>query len=174
MQREAAPSSEQVEQLEQDVGVVDAIYITVSAGETMQPQEQVIAHAGRGLEGDRYLLGRGYYSQREYPREGGRHLTLIEAEVLDDLQREHNITLPPNESRRNLVTRGIALNDLLDREFTIGSIRCEGVGLCEPCVYLEELTGKPVLKPLVHRGGLRAKILSSGTISLGDEVRAVS
>jgi hypothetical protein len=160
--------------LQPEQGVVEAIFIAPVAGADMQTCTQVTVHAGRGLEGDRYFLGAGYYSPRPYPREGGRHVTLIEAEVLDALRLDEGIILAAAESRRNLVTRGIALNTLLDRQFMIGNVRCEGVGLCEPCTYLEELTGQSLLRPLVHRGGLRAKIMTDGIISLGDSVQIAS
>lgn len=166
--------SQRLQQAETEVGVVEAIFIARGAGDPMQSIAQVLAHAGLGLEGDRYCFGSGYYSPNPYPREGGRHITLIEGEVLDALRLEKGLVLEAVESRRNLLTRGIALNALLDRQFTIGNVRCEGVGLCEPCIYLEALTGKSLLQALVHRGGLRAKILTDGTICVGDTVQMVS
>jgi hypothetical protein len=165
--------SQRVLQVEAEVGVVEAIFIAPAAGAPMQRIARVPAHAGLGLEGDRYFLGSGYYSPLPYPREGGRHITLIEDEVLDALRLEDGLVLEAIDSRRNLLTRGIALNALLDRQFMIGDVRCEGVGLCEPCIYLEALTGKTLLQALVHRGGLRAKILTDGTICVGDQVQLV-
>ena len=96
----------------------------------------------------------------------GRALTLIEAEVLDFLRDSLGIPLQPGEARRNLTTRGIALNPLVGRRFRIGSVLCEGKRLCEPCTYLEGVIAKPLLDPLLHRGGLRADILSAGTIAV--------
>ena len=78
--------------------------------------------------------------------------------------------LAPGETRRNVTTRGIRLNDLVGRRFRIGDVECEGTRPCEPCQYLTDLLGKPVLAPLVHRAGLRARILGSGEIARGDEV----
>lgn len=73
-----------------------------------------------------------------------------------------------------MLTRGIALNQLLGHEFTIGDVPCRGMRLCEPCTVIERYAGRPILRSLVHRGGLRADILSDGEIRVGDEVRAVS
>ena len=72
-----------------------------------------------------------------------------------------------------MTTRGIRLNDLVGRRFRIGPVDCEGTRLCEPCQYLTDLLGKPILAPLAHRAGLRAKILGDGEIAIGDEVVAL-
>ena len=91
-------------------------------------------------------------------------------EALDALQREYGIELAPGEARRNLVTRGVPLNHLVGREFTIGDVKIRGIRLCEPCSHLQALTKRPVIKGLRHRGGLRAQILSEGVIKVGDRV----
>jgi MOSC domain-containing protein YiiM len=123
-----------------------------------------------GLEGDRYALGIGHYSGDPNV---DRQVTLIEVEELEVLEKELGIVLAPGETRRNVTTRGIRLNDLLGRRFRIGDVECEGTRLCEPCQYLTDLLGKPVLAPLVHRAGLRARILTGGEIAPGDEVVAI-
>ena len=151
-------------------GRVEAIFITTEAGAPMRTLVETRAVAGSGLAEDRYQTGQGYYSTRPLPG-GGRQLTLIEAEVLEALRRETGIDFAPSEARRNLTTRGVRLNDLVGARFTVGDVLCEGIRLCEPCHYLEELTGKAVNAPLVHRGGLRAAILTDGTIRVGDPVR---
>jgi MOSC domain-containing protein YiiM len=137
----------------------------------MAAKVEIAGVAGRGLEGDRYSTRQGHYSERPSPG-GGRELTLIEGEVLEALAAERGIELAPHECRRNVVTRGVHLNDLVGRRFRLGSLLCEGVRLCEPCAYLEGLTGKPVNEPLVHRGGLRANILEGGTLRIGDSLQA--
>lgn len=147
--------------------LVEAIHIASAAGERMRALESVRAIAGVGLETDRYALGLGYYRDGRVSRD----LTLIEAEAIETLAREHGIDLAAGETRRNLTTRGIALNELLGRRFWIGEILCEGTRLCEPCRYLADLTCKPLLPALVHRGGLRADILRGGVIRRGDQVR---
>ena len=153
-------------------GTVEGIFTTSGAGRPMVTLPEATAVAGRGLLGDRYHDGIGYYSER--PSEGGgREVTLIQAEELDRLQAERGIELTPVESRRNVVTRGIRLLDLIGRRFRIGEVVCEGVKICEPCAYLEELTGKPVNEPLVHRAGLRANVLVGGTLRVGDAVEAL-
>jgi MOSC domain-containing protein YiiM len=149
-------------------GFVEAIHIASSAGEPVHVIDAVRAIAGVGLEGDRYAVGLGHYNDTRVSRD----LTLVEAEALEALAREHGIELATGETRRNVTTRGIALNDLVGRRFWVGPILCVGTRLCEPCQYLADLTGKPLLRALVHRGGLRADILRGGVIHRGDEVRA--
>jgi ADP-ribose pyrophosphatase YjhB (NUDIX family) len=150
-------------------GVVEAIHVAAAAGEPVREVEVARAQAGVGLEGDRYTLGRGHYSP---DLRVSRDLTLIEAEVIEGLARDQGIQLAPGETRRNVTTRGVRLNHLVGRRFWIGEVLCEGTRLCEPCQYLTELTGKPLLRALVHRGGLRADILNGGLIHRGDQVRA--
>ena len=148
-------------------GVVESIHLTSGGGEPMRSVERVGAIAGVGLKGDRYALGTGHYSGD--PRVD-RHITLIEAENIEALAAGSGIVLGRSETRRNVTTRGIRLNELVGRRFRIGCVECEGTRLCEPCQYLTDLLGKPVLAPLVHRAGLRARILTDGELGLGDEV----
>jgi MOSC domain-containing protein YiiM/8-oxo-dGTP pyrophosphatase MutT (NUDIX family) len=152
-------------------GVVEAIHVAATAGQPVRPVEFVRATAGVGLEGDRYALGRGHYSPDLRVSRG---LTLIEAEVIEDLARDDGIELAPGETRRNLTTRGVRLNDLVGRRFSVGNVLCEGTRLCEPCHYLTKLTGKPLLRALVHRGGLRADIIRGGRICRGDQLQLVA
>ena len=130
--------------------------------------DEVRAVAGKGLQGDRYLNQTGKFSDRPGP---ARQLTLIELESLEALQRENATTLRPLESRRNIVTRGVPLNHLVDRRFRLGEVVARGIRLCEPCEYLEEITQKKVISGLIHRGGLRAEILEGGTVRIGDSIR---
>lgn len=139
----------------------------------MQPLSEAEAIAGRGLAGDRYLEGTGYYSNRPLA-DGSREVTLIEAEELEGIERETGIRLDPSESRRNVLTRSVRVNDLIGKRFRVGEVVCEGIRICEPCTYLEKLTGKRVMRPLVHKGGLRARIVSSGTVRVGDGIRVSS
>jgi MOSC domain-containing protein YiiM len=144
---------------------VVAIHIASHAGMPPQPVQSVRAIAGRGLAGDRYEAGAGTWSQRPG---GGRQLTLIAAEDLDAVARERGLRIDPAASRRNILTMGINLPDLVGRRFRVGSALCLGIRLCEPCAYLEAKTQPGVLEALVHRGGLRADILESGDIAVGD------
>jgi MOSC domain-containing protein YiiM len=149
------------------VGAVEAIHIAADAGAPVRAVAAVRAIAGVGLEGDRYAYGRGHYQDECVSRD----LTLIEPEAVEALAPEHGIELASGETRRNLTTRGIALNALVGRRFWVGEVLCLGTRLCEPCQYLADLTGKPLLRPLVHRGGLRADIVRGGVIRLGDRIR---
>jgi MOSC domain-containing protein YiiM len=150
-------------------GRVEHIHLATRASEPMRSVARVRAIAGIGLEGDRYAAGLGFYSDK--PPGTGRAVTLIEAETLDALREELGIDLQPGASRRNLTIRGIELNPLVGKRFRIGGVLCKGVRFCVPCQYLVDLIGKPVLAPLVERGGLRADIIEGGEIHVGDELR---
>ena len=154
----------------QAIGWIEAIHLADAAAGPMRAVSRVRAIAGVGLEGDRYATGSGTYSPD--PRTD-RHLTLIEAEEIEALATRDGIVLEPGETRRNVTTRGIRLNDLVGRRFRVGGIECEATRLCEPCQGLTDHIGKPVLKPLAHRAGLRALILTDGEIALGDEIVAI-
>jgi MOSC domain len=147
---------------------VEAIFLAAEAEGNTRGIEAAEAVAGRGLEGDRYFAGEGTFFE---DRKLGQDLTLIEAEAIEALARETGIELGPGESRRNVVTRGIDLNELVGRRFAVGVVECVGQRLCDPCSHLERVTQPGVLKGLVNRGGLRADIVSGGRITVGDEVR---
>jgi MOSC domain-containing protein YiiM len=129
-------------------------------------REQAVAIPGVGLEGDRYALKQGTFFKPEPDFE----LTLIEAEAIEALRRDYNVELAPGEARRNIVTRGVSLNHLVGREFRVGTVLVRGIRLCEPCEHLQKLTGKQLIKGLLHRGGLRAQILTEGIVHVGDAV----
>lgn len=134
----------------------------------MHAVESVRAIAGHGLKGDRYAGAIGTYS----PLGGtGRQVTLIDAGALEELASQHGIELPPGASRRNVVTRGVRLLDLVGRSFWLGDALCAGVRDCPPCSHLERLTRFGVKKGLAGRGGLRADIVRDGQIRIGDAVR---
>lgn len=144
-------------------GLVEQIVIRPVRDELPIPVQSAQAHAGCGLEGDCYLAP-------EPVERAGEDLTLIEAEALEALAAETGIRLSHVESRRNVLTRGIRLNDLVGKRFRVGEAECVGVMLNEPCKRLERLTEPGVLRGLVHRGGLRANIVTGGTIVVGDEL----
>jgi hypothetical protein len=149
-------------------GQVDAIAVAPEAERPMIGVEGARAAAGRGLEGDRYFEGRGTFSNASGC---GYDLTLIEAEALEALETPPG-PLTLEDARRNILTRGIDLNALVGRRFTVGPVECFGQRLCEPCAHLQRLAGRPgTLRALVHRGGLRADVVSGGTIRVGDAVR---
>jgi MOSC domain-containing protein YiiM len=149
-----------------DVGRVVEINISPEYERLPEAVDRIAAVAGRGLEGDRYFLAEG-----EPKPNRDRDLTLIATEALQALEAEHGIALSAAESRRNVATRGIDLNALEGRRFAVGEVECEGIELCEPCSHLQGLTRPGILRGLVHRGGLRAAIVSGGEIAVGDEVR---
>lgn len=142
------------------VGTVTGILIAPAAEAPLVRVDASIALPGRGLAGDRYAEGDGTFSGPGR----GYELTLVEAEVLDEIQ------LSWEDARRNIVTTGISLNALVGQRFHVGPVECVGRRLAEPCAHLEKLARPGLLRPLVHRGGLRADILSGGTISIGDEI----
>lgn len=142
------------------VGTVAAILIGPAAESPLQRVDAAEALPGKGLAGDRYAVGAGTFSAPGR----GYELTLVEAEVLDE------IDLAWEDARRNIVATGISLNALVGKRFRIGGVECAGRRLAEPCAHLEKLARPGLLRPLVHRGGLRADILSGGTISIGDQI----
>jgi MOSC domain-containing protein YiiM len=135
----------------------------------MRATETLSLLAGRGIEGDRYLLGTGYYSGKP---EEGRQVTLFEVETLEALQRDYDIVLTAAEHRRNVTVAGVALNHLVGRRLRIGDAVLEATRLSIPCRYIEEVTGKSIFKALMHRSGLNCKILHGGAIHPGDAVVA--
>jgi MOSC domain-containing protein YiiM len=149
-----------------NTGTVESIYIASDAAAPTHSVKAARAVPGSGLEGDRYALGVGTFSKPLPDRE----LTLIEVEAIEALKREYNFELAPGAARRNLVTRGVALNHLVGTDFQIGDVKIRGIRLCEPCEHLQRLTGGEIIKGLAHRGGLRAQILTEGTIRVGDRV----
>jgi MOSC domain-containing protein YiiM len=130
--------------------------ITIGESDSLRSVEAVEAVAGCGLAGDRHFRPDGQ-------RPGGA-ITLIEAEVLEA------VGLSGPQSRRQIVVRGVRLNDLVGRKFKVGEIECLGVELCEPCLHLQSLTRPGIIDDLLHRGGLNADLLGSGTIAVGDPV----
>ena len=149
-------------------GEVVAIHVAAAAKGPMVSVTEVRAVPGKGLEGDRYFSKVGTYSNNPG---SGRDVTLIEIEALEALKRDYGIELEAGESRRNIVTRGVPLNHLVGQEFKVGEVTLHGIRVCEPCAHLEKLSRKGVQRGLIHRGGLRAHILTDGTIGMGDIIQ---
>ncbi|GAB3693386.1 MOSC domain-containing protein [Halorubrum pallidum] len=153
-------------------GRIEAVHTAPEAGAPMEERDRAEAVSGRGLRGDRYFLERGTYS--ESARDVSRELSLIERETLDAVERDYGISVGADEHRRNLTTADVGLNRLVGTRFRVGEAVCEGVELCEPCSYLERhLAREGIHDALVHRGGLRARIVSDGTIERGDSIAVV-
>jgi hypothetical protein len=150
-------------------GSVEGLAVAAVAEAPMQLLEVARARAGRGLDGDRYAVGAGTFSPRA-DRRPGYDLTLIAAEVLDEMAAAgHPVDFAA--TRRNVLTRGIDVNALVGRTFRIGDAQCVGRRLCEPCAHLERLSGPGILRPLIHKGGLRVDVLAEGEIRLGAPIR---
>ena len=130
--------------------------INIGPTDAIAPVDSASALAGKGLQGDRHFYGEG--------AKPGQALTLIEAEVLED------VGLTGAQSRRQVVVRSVPLNDLVGRRFRVGEVECLGVELCEPCRHLEEMTRPGIIKELTHRAGINADILAGGVIRVGDPV----
>ena len=150
-------------------GTVTAILVAPEAEGDLTRVSEAHAEAGRGLAGDRYHAGIGTFSN---PHARGHAVTLIEREVIDELS-EIFPGYRAEDARRNVVTAGIGLNGLVGWRFRVGEVECLGQRLCEPCAHLDRISVKGSLRPLVHRGGLRADIVTSGRITVGDPVERI-
>jgi MOSC domain-containing protein YiiM len=149
-------------------GLVSRIYIARERAVPMASVEEAHAVPGRGLEGDRYFMGGGTFSD-PFPNADS-EVTLIEEECVEAFNQAHQSKMDPSLTRRNIVTNGIRLDDLVGREFIIGTVRFLGHGLCEPCDHLQKLTGEHVLPGLVGKGGLRAQVISEGVFRVGESI----
>ena len=153
-------------------GVVRYLHITPRAFLPMESFDELKLVAGKGIEGDRYLIGResGFYSHKP---EEGRQITLFEIETLEALARDAKIQMLPEEHRRNVTVEGVPLNHLIGRQFWVGDTLLEATRLSTPCRHIEEILGKAVFDPLINRSGLNCRILTGGVIRVGDAVRGV-
>jgi MOSC domain-containing protein YiiM len=148
-------------------GVVAGLYVAPDKGAPMRALTEVRAVPGKGLEGDRYFAGAGTFTG-DQRRDS--EVTLMAVEDLHAMERETGVKLSPGDVRRNVVTEGADLRALVGREFSLGSVRLRAIRLSEPCRHLARLTDERVLKGLVHRSGLQAKILTEGVIRTGDAI----
>jgi MOSC domain-containing protein YiiM len=146
---------------------VESIFTAPAEALSTVRHKRATVRPGVGIVGDRYAAGTGYWST---DHKVSRDLTLIEGEVIDALAEELGTPIEPGMLRRNVVTRGVRLNDLVGVRFRIGELLVEGTSLCEPCVHLQRIVGKPILRPLVHRGGLRANVLNAAEIGEGSPI----
>jgi hypothetical protein len=142
-------------------GVVEDLVVAEARSGAVRSVEAATFVPGRGLAGDRYWAGDGTFASGR----PGSALTLVSAEVLDELASLRGERV---DHRRNVVVRGTDLNALVGREFRLGAVLCRGRRLCEPCAHLDRLNGGALLRPMVHRGGLRADILEAGDVRVGD------
>lgn len=150
-------------------GKIYRMYIAESAGSKMEEVSSVNLVAGKGIEGDRYFNGKGTFSEK---LEGQPfvELSLIEKEEIDWFNGEFNQSHEYSDLRRSIVTENIRLNELVDKEFYVGSIKVKGIRLCEPCPHLAGTVNTLVLPHMVGKSGLRAQILETGIVSVGEKV----
>ena len=151
------------------IGKVVSIYIAPLAGSQLEPIEVAELQSGKGIAGDRYFQQQGTFSKQ---LESGAdwEVTLIESEEIRNYNQAQSTDWPDGAFRRNIVTRDIRLNDLVGHRFSVGSALLEGVRLCEPCAYLSSMLGPEIVNGMVHRAGLRARILASGYVCRGDAI----
>jgi MOSC domain-containing protein YiiM len=151
-------------------GFVRYLHITPRAFLPMRSMPAITLVAGKGIEGDRYMIGReeGFYSHKP---EEGRQVTLFELETLLALERDARIELGPQEHRRNVTVEGVPLNHLVGNRFWLGETLLEATRLSIPCRHIEEITGKAIFDSLINRSGLNCRILKGGIVRVGDVVR---
>lgn len=146
---------------------INKIFIGPVRGGPMDQVESVMAMEGKGLAGDRYSIGEGSYSKSR----GIRDVTLIEIESLWDFFRQSGIDLHPSLSRRNLLTEGVRLKDLIGKQFFVGEVELKGLRVCPPCGHLARLVGIPdIVKDLAESGGIYAEIVEGGVIRKDDPI----
>jgi len=143
-----------------------SLYISPERRKPMVEVKEIHAVESCGIDGDRFFRDTAS-GKTESPSS---QITLIESEALEALKRVYEVELAPEETRRNVVTQGVPLNHLVNREFQVGDAVLKGIKLCEPCDHLEGMTRPGIKKGLIHRGGLRAQIIKSGMIKAGDQV----
>lgn len=149
-------------------GVIEKIFVTPHADGRLLPVASVQLEANKGIVGDRYHDGKGTFSKPVH--ESKRELTLIEAEEIEAFNAQQGIKLGYGEFRRNLVTRGVRLNELVGKVFVINGVRVKGIETCEPCAHLASITHPDIVKAMAHRAGLRAAVLQNGEIKVGDQI----
>ena len=151
-------------------GKIVKLLISKDPKSTMLSLNQIVLEAGKGIFGDRYYNQEGTFSNKG-EIEPDRDVTLIEIEKIDALNKEHNLDITAEDLRRNIVVSNCDLNSLVDKEFQIGEVVLKGLRLCEPCKYLsDKLNNEEVLSQMIHKAGLRAQIIKSGSIDLNSQV----
>ncbi len=151
-------------------GVVEGLHLVPRSFLPMRTMDNLSFVKGQGIAGDRYSSGEGFYSDRP---EEGRQVTLFEVETLEALWRDHGVRLMPEDHRRNITTRGVPLNHLVGRRFSVGDVVLEGTRLSTPCRHIEQITGKEIFTLLLNRSGLHARIIEPGEAFTGDPIRPV-
>jgi MOSC domain-containing protein YiiM len=145
------------------LGKIVSIHLAAKAEQPMQEAATATLVAEKGIEGDRY-----------FGRKPKVNVTLVQEEFLAAAAEELGVDYRPGMSRRNLTVRGISLNELIGKRFSIGATELEGVSLCEPCQVVERSVGAGAIAALSGRCGIRARVIRGGLIQKGDEIRCIS
>lgn len=156
-----------------DDALVLDILIAGQAEQALQPQAKAYFVEGKGIEGDRYFYKNGTFSER-LEAAGDYQVTLIESEEIEAFNAATGKSYTAADFRRNVVTSGIRLNDLVGKRFRIGDVECYGVRLCEPCAHLAGQLGAEIMQHMLHKSGLRATITRSGHCTVNDRIEALS
>jgi MOSC domain-containing protein YiiM len=149
-------------------GLITTIFVAPAKHAEQIPVDAVQLKAGKGIVGDRFFGFR--------QKQTGRNLSLIEWEAIEEFNQTYQLNLPMNATRRNLITQGIRLNDLVGKTFKIGQVECRGIELCEPCKVMARhfpatsLSQSDIIRAFAHKGGIRANVLTDGVVRLGDEI----
>ena len=147
------------------MGKVFKLGITKNNNKQIEEVNSIEVLANKGVVGDRHF--------DEY-NDPYNQLTLIEAENIDYYNTKYGLDIPYKDFRRNVVTKGIQLNDLIGKKIKIGNVEVEGIDLCRPCRHLTEVLNQSnILKEFLRRGGLRCQILNSSTININDEIKVI-
>ena len=141
------------------------IGIAKNNSQEIQEVKKIDLVSGKGIIGDRH------FNENNDPYN---QLSLIESENIDYYNKEFQLNIPYLNFRRNIVTKGIKLNDLIDKKILIGQIEVKGINLCRPCKHLEQtLEQNNIIKEFLRKGGLRCEILNSGKISINDKITLI-
>ncbi len=151
-------------------GAVHSIFIAETANADLIELQKAELRENRGIVGDRYYNGTGTFSEMLADKPF-KDLTLIEMEEILQFNLRTGLDIDARKFRRNIITTDIRLNELVDKTFFIGDIKLRGIKLCEPCGHLAEVLTPEILPDMIGRSGLRAHILSTGTIYQGDVIR---
>ncbi len=150
-------------------GRIKGIYIAAAKGSNVSGHQTVSVRAGKGIEGDRYFSNTGK-NRSNYKGQPDWEITLIESEVIAAFNQDTGHTFHESDFRRNLITEGIRLNDLVGKTFQINGVSYYGVQLCEPCAGLQRRMAVNIIPDLIGKGGLRAQIRGNGLIAVGDSI----
>ncbi|MDA9095035.1 MOSC domain-containing protein [Porticoccaceae bacterium] len=150
-------------------GRVKGIYIAPKMGANVSGHQKVSVRAGKGIEGDRYFSNTGK-NRSNYKGQPDWEITLIESEVIVAFNQDTGNKFHESDFRRNIVTEGVRLNDLVGKTFNINGVSFFGVQLCEPCASLQKRLAVKILPDLIGKGGLRAQIRGVGLLNVGDAI----